>query len=82
MTDTLANFKKFGSVTVMYDDDAMTCRIFYNGAPTSITGRRDGYDDPFRVYVDHRPDSPIFVETPSWGMVGGISMLISALRGE
>lgn len=75
----LSDFEMFKSITVEYSPDDMRCVVLYNGTPTAIYAERRSYDDPFRVYVWHRPDSPIFTETRGWGVVGGISMIIDAL---
>jgi hypothetical protein len=77
--DGLADFVMFQSVTVKYSDDDMRCDVLYNGRPTAIYALRADYDSPFRIYVAHRPDSPILTETKGWGVVGGISMLVDAL---
>lgn len=72
-------FVMFRSITVEYSDDDMRCRILFNGRRTPIYAERSSYDDPFRIYVDHRPDSPVLTETKGWGVVGGISMIVDAL---
>ena len=82
MTETVARFVMFQSITVKYSDDDMRCDVFYNGQPTPIYAERDSYDAPFRIYVAHRPDSPILTETKGWGVVGGISMLLDAFIGD
>ena len=75
----LRDFVMFRSVTVKYGDDDMRCDILYNGKPTPVYALRDSCDDPFRIYVDHRPDKPILTEVDGWGVVGGISMLLRAM---
>lgn len=79
MTDRgLSDFVMFKSITVKYTDDDMRCNVLYNGMPTAIYAERSSYDDPFRIYVEHRPDSPILTETKGWGVVGGLSMVLDA----
>lgn len=71
------------SITVKYDEPGhLTCRIYFNGQPTAVSGRRANYDAPFRFYVDRCPDNPILQEIEGWGMVGGISMLLEALAAR
>ena len=78
----LSDFVMFRSITVKYSDDDMRCDVLYNGEPTPVYAKRDSYDEPFRIYVADRPDSPILTETNGWGVVGGISMLLDAFLGE
>ena len=82
MKRSLSDFVMFRSVTVKYSVDDLRCEILYNGRPTTIYAERKDYDSPFHIFVEHRPDSPVLIESKGWGVVGGISMNVDALLSD